>query len=499
MTVLLVAFAIALMIAAAVTPVVRILAIRIGLVDRPDGHRKLHLQTIALGGGLAVAISSFLGGLLAFWLFPEWHRPFMENARYLTGLSGAAGLICLVGILDDWLELRGRQKLAAQVGTILIVVLGGLVIEQVEVFGLSLDLGLLAVPITVCWLLGTINALNLIDGVDGLAATVGIILSVALAAMAWTMGHQTDALVATALAGGLLGFLIYNAPPAKIYLGDAGSMTIGLVLGALAIRSSLKGPATVTMVAPVLIWAILLFDVGAAILRRKLTGQSVYTTDRGHLHHVLQKRGYSGAKVVLIIGGLCMLCAGCAMISVFQKSELMAVGTGIAVIVALIASGVFGHSEFTLLLRRLKNLSTSMIRIPTRPARRPEPVMSRFGGHRDWELLWDALIDYAEKFDLSLIQLNVNSPSIGEEYHAFWERKEHPPLLRMWRTEIPLFHGKLAVGRLTICGTSNDSSACAWMAELIEGLRPFEIQMRDLLETSSESPASAGSGVPIAG
>ena len=482
MTALLLALLLAFLCALALTPIVIRLSLRFGLVDKPDGHRKLHAAPTPLGGGVAIALAAFIGGALIFLLHPDWSRPFAENARFLIGLGGAAALICLTGLVDDWFELRGRQKLVAQVVTILIVVLGGLVIESVELFGFRIELGLLAIPITVCWLLGTINALNLIDGVDGLATTVGIVLSLTMSGMALMLGHATDALIAASIAGGLFGFLVFNFPPAKIYMGDAGSMTIGLVLGALAIRSSLKGPATVAMAAPILIWAILLFDVGAAILRRKLTGQSVYTTDRGHLHHVLQKRGFSRRKIVFFVGLLCVVCGTGAMVSVYQKSEWMAVATGVTVIATLIISRMFGHSEFALLFNRVKSLMQSTLRLPSREKRAPKPVASRFTGHRDWEQLWTSLISFAEKFDLSLVQLNVNSPSIGEEFHAFWERKEHPPLLRMWRTEIPLFHGKLAVGRLTICGTNRDGEACAWMAELIDGLKPFEQKMRDLLD-----------------
>ncbi|MEZ5942753.1 MAG: MraY family glycosyltransferase [Planctomycetaceae bacterium] len=482
MTAIFVAFLLALLCSLVLTPVVRAVALRVGLIDQPDGHRKLHKEAVALGGGVAIAIAAFLGGALVFSFYPGWARPFQENARFLVGLGGAAGLICLVGLMDDWLELRGRQKLAAQFVTVLIVVLGGLVIESVEIFGLHIELGLLGIPITVCWLLGTINALNLIDGVDGLATTVGIVLSLTMAAMALMLGHVADALVAVAIAGGLLGFLVFNFPPAKIYMGDSGSMTIGLVLGALAIRSSLKGPATVAMAAPVLIWAVLLFDVGAAILRRKLTGQSVYTTDRGHLHHVLQKRGFSRRKIVFFIGLLCVVCGVGAMVSVYQKSELMAIATGSTVITTLVLTQVFGHSEVSLLVKRVRALFESMLRLPMKHKPTPKPVSSRFDGDRDWDTLWQSLLAFAEEFDLSLVQLNVNSPSIGEEFHAFWERKEHPPQLRMWRTEVPLFHGKLAVGRLTICGTSREGATCAWMAELIEGLKPFEQKMRELLD-----------------
>lgn len=484
----------ALLLSVLLTPYVRRLAIRLGVVDAPDGHRKLQQDPVALGGGVAVVLASLTAVAAGFTVTPFWQDQFRMNTWFLTGLAGATVLICLVGLVDDVFELRGRQKLLGQCVTIFVIVLGGLVIEEIELFDWHVKLGLLAIPFTMLWLLGTINSLNLIDGVDGLAATVGIVFSLTLAIMAWMTGHPADALCAAALAGGLAGFLLFNLPPARIYLGDAGSMTVGLVLGALAIRSSLKGPATVAMAAPMAVWSVLILDVGAAILRRKLTGQSIYTSDRGHMHHVLQSRGLGRGGTVLFIGGLCAVCAGGAMLSVYSKSEWMAVGTGLAVVASLIATRFFGHSEYSLLIQRFRGLVTSVLRVPNRRQSPPAPVLSRFNGHREWELLWAALVDFAEQFDLSLVQLNVNAPALGEEYHALWERKAHPPLIRMWRTEVPLFSGPMAVGRLTICGTSNNRSACEWMAELIDGLKPFERQLKHLLENS---PATHGPARPM--
>lgn len=498
--ILLLASGSALFISLIATPLVCRLAHYLGVVDRPDGHRKLHGRIVATGGGIAVATAAILGVAITYAASSDWTPLFEQNARYLIGLAGATVLICGLGLIDDWLELRGRQKLIGQFVAVSCIVLGGLTIEEIVVFGWKLELGLLAVPFTLFWLLGTINALNLIDGVDGLATVVGIIFAVTLASLAWIANRPIDALCAATTAGALLGFLVYNLPPARIYLGDAGSMTIGLLLGAIAIRSSLKGPATVAMAAPTAIWAVLIFDVGAAILRRRLTGQSIYASDRGHLHHVLQRHGMSGPFTVLIIGILCAICALGALASVVQKSEIMAVGTVAAVIATLVATRFFGHTEFALLARRAKGFGASLLRLPQKGVPESqshrEPVVSRFHGHREWELLWESLVEFAERFDLSLIQLNVNSPSIGEDYHAIWERRVSPPMLRMWRTEVPLLCGPVAVGRLTICGAASGGSACGWMAELIEGLKPFEIQMNDLLEHDLHPPVTVSTATP---
>ena len=349
-------------------------------------------------------------------------------------------------------------------------------------FGSEFQLGLLGIPFTLFWLLGAINALNLLDGVDGLATSVGIVLSASIAVIALHMGYRTEGFLALAMAGALAGFLVYNRPPAKIFLGDAGSMLIGLVLGMLAIRSSLKGPATVALAAPTALWAIPILDVTMAILRRKLTGQSIYTTDRGHLHHVILRRGFSGWYTVMIIAVLCSMTCVAAIVSVFIDNEALAAGTVCIIVGILIVTRVFGHHECTLLEKHARRFLFSCLPLTRRPQRGERELHTRVQGTRPWEQLWETLTQFAERFDLSDVQLNVAMPAIEEEYHAAWKRKDQPPDSNLWRSEIPLLAGKATVGRLSISGACHGESTCLWMGELIAGLKPFETQMLELLE-----------------
>src|SRR5262249_20696536 len=197
--------------------------------------------------------------------------------------------------------LRGRYKLLGQVFAVGAVLAYGVRVEAVHLFAWRIELGWFAVPFTLFWLLGAINSLNLLDGMDGLLGTVGTIVSLAIAALAAVPGHWAEAAVAATLAGALLGFLRYNWPPATIFLGDAGSMLIGLVIGVLAIRCSLKGTATVALATPMALLIIPIFDTAAAIVRRKLTGRSIYSTDRAHLHHCLLRRALPRPVVPLVV------------------------------------------------------------------------------------------------------------------------------------------------------------------------------------------------------
>ena len=216
---------------------------RLGLVDTPDARRKIHRRAVPLGGGLAIfgAVAFSMGMVLAI---PNSLGQLFEDGALRYASYFAAGLVIVVlGLIDDRAGLRGRVKLLGQIIAALILICGGLVIHNLAVFHWSIQLGLLSVPFTLFWLVGAINALNLLDGIDGMATTVGLILVSAIAVLAGLTGSHDAQIIAIAFAGGLVGFLRHNFPPAKIFLGDAGSMLIGLVVGGLAIEASLKGPA----------------------------------------------------------------------------------------------------------------------------------------------------------------------------------------------------------------------------------------------------------------
>jgi len=307
------------------TWIFRSLAVRWGLVDRPDGRRKLHGKDIAVAGGVPIFIAVVVGvGLgCAFW--PWSINPEGSNSGTLIGLLLGALTICAVGVADDCRMLRRRHKLVGQLFAIGLVVACGVIIERVRLFNIEVELGLLALPFTFFFLLGAVNSLNLIDGMDGLLGTVGVIVTLAFGIMAIFTGRTMTAGVGFVLAGALLGFLRFNLPPATVFLGDAGSMLIGLIVGVLAIHSSMKGPATLALAAPLAVLIIPIFDTSAAILRRKLTGRSLYSTDRSHLHHCLLRRGMRTGTVLLVIASFCLLTVAGSLASLQFGNELYAV------------------------------------------------------------------------------------------------------------------------------------------------------------------------------
>lgn len=475
-------FCVALLCSLILTPLVRRWALRWNIVDHPDEHRKLHRGVIPLAGGLAV-----FGGIVAalvityFWS-PGWQGRFSANGNSLSVLLTASAAICLLGLLDDRWGLRGRQKLVGQILVALILVSSGLLIRKITIFEFPIELGLLAIPFTLFWLVGATNALNLIDGMDGLATSVGIVLSLAISVMAMMTGHQVDALVAMAIAGSLTGFWVYNSAPASIFLGDAGSMLIGLVLGTLAIRCSLKGPATIALVAPTALLAVPIMDVLMAIVRRVLMGRSIYSADRGHLHHRLLNRGYNQQMTVIIISLLCAITAAGALYAQFVRNDLLAIVAVAAMVAMLVITRLFGYEEFQLIKLRAKHFFRSLV-----PKHRRQPehgqLETHLQGNAQWRELWNTLAEFAERHDLKIIQLDVHLPAHGEEYSAGWKRSNVTDDDQQWNCELPLIAHGVPIGRLRITGTSNHhQSACISISELIYDLKPFETQMLDLLE-----------------
>jgi UDP-GlcNAc:undecaprenyl-phosphate GlcNAc-1-phosphate transferase len=167
---------------------------------------------------------------------------------------------------------------------------------------------------------------------------------------------------------------------------------------------------------------------------------------------------------------------------------------------ALVVTRLFGHSECRLLAEKLIGMANSIVHLPRSAGDQPKSITSRFQGKREWELLWEAVLELAERFELASVRLNVSSPAIGEEFHASWSRKEQPEPHRFWKTEIPLFRGHLSIGRLIVSGAVTEDSAFGHLSEFLEALKPFEEQLHDLLQVDEPvSPKKPDSEVvPVA-
>lgn len=461
------------------TPLVRGFARRLDFVDRPDGGRKNHAVPVALGGGLAVFVATALAVAVAFTYAAVRGEPLLtEEIALYAGLAVAAALTVALGIVDDLFTLRGRWKLLGQVVIALLLVGVGLRMERFSTFGVTWELGALAIPFTVFWLLGAINAVNLIDGIDGLASSVGAVLCLTVAAINALQGAVFPATLMLALAGAQLGFLRYNFAPASIYLGDAGSMLIGLLVGAIAVLTSAKSPAAVAMAVPLAVWSIPILDSAAAILRRKLTGRSVFAADRGHLHHSLLVRGWSVRQASMFIALICATTCLSAVVAVVYRMEWIALVVVAGVMVFLISTRTFGHIEFALLRDRFRGVGLS----GDASAGKRESCI-RLQGSRGWEKLWLAIIESAEDYRLIKVKLAINIPRMHEAFYATWESSalRGADLDRAWRATHPLLVDGQLVGSLDLTGEVDPgSSTLSQMVQVLDFLEPIEEDVRHI-------------------
>jgi len=485
------------------TAVVRKLAPRIGLVDRPDGYRKLHRHPTPLGGGVAVFLATALV-LAAVLVLPNpWGLVVHQDWRDVLGFGLASVIVLVVGLLDDRFGIRGRHKLLGQFAAAAsMLLISDLIIEKVGLFGTDLRLGWFSIPVTLFWLVGATNSLNLLDGIDGLATILGIILGGTIAALAAMTGHPAVAFVALVFTGSLVGFLRFNFPPAKIFLGDAGSMLIGLLIGAMAIRASLKGPGTVLLAAALAVWTIPAFDTAVAILRRTLAGRSIYTTDRGHLHHRLLHSLGSSRRVLAVIAVCCTMTSAAALAGVSLQSDTVTLVSSLGIMALFVATGLFGRAELALLFSRARGFGVSLIRPFGLNGNGSHQSAVHLQGTRQWGPIWKALTDSAERLSLHKIRLDLNLPTMGEGYNATWENTHRAEPDECWRVEIPLVIDHQPAGRLAVIGHHQHASPREGIELLLSAIEPFENQLRqqfgldDGPDAPSEQPELALAGGP---
>jgi len=336
----------------------RIVAPQLGYVDKPDGGRKRHGKATPLLGGVAVYVS-FCGTLAAFLSFSvhDWLR---NGSMDLALLVSSGALFCVLGLWDDKRPLRARDKFLLQILASLPFAIWGHQVGVIQVVGFHFNLGPWALPFSVAWLVSCANVVNLVDGLDGLASSVGLIAVGTLAIVSLDGNPPIASLVALTLAGSIAGFLVHNWPPAKIFLGDAGSLTIGFMIGAIAIESSNKTTAGFMLVFPLALLSVPIFDTSMAILRRRLTGRGIGEADRGHIHHKLQDRGLSKLQTLLAIVGICSMMAMACLIAITVKQDLVAVVMCVGVIAIIVAGRIFGFHEMMLVFRHFEIFHATM-------------------------------------------------------------------------------------------------------------------------------------------
>ena len=287
---------VALVLAIVLTPPVAALARRVGAVDEPAGRRR-HAAPTPLLGGLAI-LGAFLVPVL-------WFLPFSGTMR---ALAIGAVLMAVVGAADDIIELPPLGKLLAQVAVAVIPVAAGVTIDHVTLPLIGVfDLGWVQYPVSIVWFVALVNMINFTDGLDGLTAGLAMIAALTFMILAASLERAEASIIAASLAGACAGFLVFNFHPARIFMGDTGSLVVGFLLAGVAIGGVLKSAAAIALVAPLLILALPILDTSFVIAKRLKYRQPVYGADRNHFHHRFANIGWGPRKTVLVVYAWCAL------------------------------------------------------------------------------------------------------------------------------------------------------------------------------------------------
>lgn len=322
----------ALVLALVFVPLAMKLAYKIGAVDKPNA-RKVHTKIMPRMGGLGIYLAYIIVILAT-----------QKMNMQLAGLLLGSTILVVLGIFDDMKDLNAKFKLLIQILAAVIVMAFGVRIEfMTNVFGGgAIYLDILSLPITLLWIVGITNAINLIDGLDGLAGGIATIAALSMAVVGWIYGQYLMASMAIILAGATMGFLRYNFHPAKVFMGDTGSLFLGFNLSVLAIMGVAKSVTFISLAAPVLVLGVPIFDTFFAILRRKMNHKPIFAADKDHLHHRLLGMGFSHRKTVLIIYAISFFLALSAiLITYLSTAEAVAV-VAIVLSVILIGAGKLG-------------------------------------------------------------------------------------------------------------------------------------------------------------
>jgi UDP-GlcNAc:undecaprenyl-phosphate/decaprenyl-phosphate GlcNAc-1-phosphate transferase len=418
-------FTLSFIVTLVITPWVRRRAIKWGAVAVPDNGRHIHTSPTPRLGGVAIYIAFILTLLCVPFLGNLVSDIFRANLPKMITLLAPATFIFLFGIFDDFRGTSAPLKLIVQTLAAAMVYAGGLRIENISSpFGGSWELPvLLSFPLTALWIVLITNAFNLIDGIDGLAAGASVFALLSILVFSIAQGNPEISLISVVLVGSVIGFLRYNFNPATIFLGDSGSLFLGFMAAALSLAGSQKGSTIVAIAIPLISFGLPITEAGLSIVRRFLSGQSLLTGDRGHIHHKLLERGWTQRKVVI------SLYAVCAIFSLFGLMLLNPQRHIGALILFVLGVGIiFGvqhlrYAEFSELGNQIKQEVSRRRRalaVNVRVRRTSDHLNNAKTPDQFFSTL-DELLSTNE-FDYAVLELRENSP-VFESYRQSYQDK----------------------------------------------------------------------------
>ncbi len=397
----------ALFISVILTPIVRRWCQQKRALDFPTTPRKIHTVPVPRLGGIAIYLAFFLPLFAVFLTNGEVHELFVYHADILVSLFVTSTLVFAVGVYDDLRGATVPQKLVVQIIAAVLIYLLGFKIELISIpFVGSVPLGILGLPITLVWIVGVTNALNFIDGVDGLACGVGFFSVSTMFILSLYLHHPLTAFFAAALAGGLFGFALYNFNPASIFMGDSGSLFIGFIIAAISLHGSQKSSTAVVLLIPIVVLGVPIADTLLAIIRRVSNGYSPFVADKEHIHHRLLSMGLSTRQVTLLLYAVCSLLGMIALSMIAVNNRVLAL---ILVLLSVITIGGMKMLGYTTDMIEINALAKKRIQHKKRLLKRQrfaEEILAEIETSSDIVTLKKAILRYFKnmEFDVGIVR-----------------------------------------------------------------------------------------------
>jgi UDP-GlcNAc:undecaprenyl-phosphate GlcNAc-1-phosphate transferase len=370
--------------------------------DGARGFHHTHATPIPRFGGVAIAAGFVVVAVVAAVFSPFEPLQIPHRWGMILGSLAMFGL----GLRDDFKPLDARLKLAAQFLIAVLVYATGVQVDVIKnpLTGTAYELGAMGIVVTVLWLVVMTNLINLIDGIDGLAGGISLMMMGLLAFVGFS-NQSFSLFIAVGVAGALLGFLWYNFPPAKIYLGDGGAYFLGFLIGSLAVTNSHKGTVAAALLAPIFALALPIADVAWAILRRGTKGLPIFRPDRKHIHHRLVDGGFSRRSAVLILYGISLLFLGLAFAVFLSRGQLVPILVGVLFLILFASARYFGFLKDWLTVGRELGLSLRMRKETRYALMLCQWLEMEAERSESMQELWTTFLFIARKFGFSQVRL----------------------------------------------------------------------------------------------
>lgn len=409
--------------AVVITPVVIAVGHMLGIYDSPTA-RKVHTGQIPRIGGVAVFLSSTMLVITVLFLDNAIGDRFRSMQTQIIALLCTAAFVFLVGLLDDLRKVRVRYKLLAQIAAAGVMCLAGARIESVNFANLfTLQFGLASFPLTILWIIGITNAVNLVDGLDGLAAGICAIACTVIAVFALATGELVLAVIMIALMGSLSGFLFFNFNPARIFLGDCGSLFLGFVLGSTSVMCVMKTGMMVALALPAVALGLPIFDTAFSMLRRYLDRWAITSPDRSHLHHRLLDMGLRQRHVVITMYVITATAAGLGMFMMVTQGGSTIIIFLCVILLLLLAFRALGAFQLRETVAKIKH-NKVISKEAAEDARLFREIHLAFRQTPSFKQFWRMASDTAEKEELLELCLTVTGRN-GHKHEFTWRSNNH--------------------------------------------------------------------------